>query len=221
MSLPTADPARQVERSHPGRPLDARRDADLRQAALELVAEIGYDKMTIDAVATRARAGKATVYRRWPSKAELVIDAFVNEALGAAELPDTGSLRGDLLALSSRLWNGPGPANRARVMAGLVSGLLTHPELRQAMDSISGPPYTLVLEIFGRAVGRGEIPAPLDVALIGSIIPSLCMFHLVTTGEPPTVAFLEAVIDDVVLPASRAAGGDAPTPQSRPRSRRV
>jgi AcrR family transcriptional regulator len=220
MSFSTADPPRQLERSHPGRPLDARRDSDLRQAALELVAEIGYDRMTIDAVATRAKAGKATVYRRWASKAELVIDAFVREALGTDDLPDTGSLRGDLLALSRRLWEAPGPSNRARVMAGLVSALLSHPELRQAMDSVSGPPHTLVLEIFGRAASRGEIPVASDLALIGSILPSVCMFHLVTTGEPPTAALLENVIDHVVLPAIRAGASAQPDTPSRRRARR-
>jgi AcrR family transcriptional regulator len=209
-----------MERSHPGRPLDARRDADLRRAALELVAEIGYDRMTIEAVAARAKAGKATVYRRWPSKAELVIDAFVNEALGAADLPDTGSLRGDLLALARRLWQAPGPTNRARVMAGLVSGLLSHPELRQAMESVSGPPHALALEIFGRAVRRGEIPAAPDLALVGTILPSVCMFHLVTTGEPPTVGLLEQVIDRVVLPAVHAGGRLASRTPSPRRSRR-
>jgi AcrR family transcriptional regulator len=212
------DPPHPEERTHPGRPLDARRDADLRQAALELVAEIGYDRMTIDAVAARARAGKATVYRRWPSKAELVIDAFVHETLGAGELPDTGSLRGDLLALSRRLWDCPGPANRVRVMAGLVSALLSHPELRQAMNSISGPPHAVVQKIFRRAVQRGEIPAPPDLALVGTILPSVCMFHLVTTGKPPSVAMLEHVIDGVVLPAIGA--GPAPARTRRPRPRK-
>lgn len=219
MTATTAHPSGPLDRAHHGgRPLDTRRDADLRRAALELVAEVGYDRVTIDAIATRARAGKATVYRRWSSKAELIIDAFVHEALGVDDLPDTGTLRGDLLALSRRLWEGPGPANRARVMAGLVSALLSHPELREAMDSISGTPQAVARELFSRAVARGEIAAPPDLALIGTVLPSVCVFHLVTTGEPPTAALLEDVIDRVVLPATRA-GASTPGRRRGPRSK--
>jgi AcrR family transcriptional regulator len=187
-----------------GRPLDAGRDAALRSAALELLAEIGYDRMTIDAVAARAKAGKATVYRRWPSKADLVIDAFVNEALGAADLPDTGSLRGDALALARRLWDDDAPVPRARVMVGLISALLAHPELRETLATISRPPQSVVEELYRRAVSRGEIPEPEDLDLIGLVIPSMCIFRLVTTGEPPTPEFLEKVIDTVLLPSLRA-----------------
>ncbi|HEV2368883.1 MAG TPA: TetR/AcrR family transcriptional regulator [Acidimicrobiales bacterium] len=196
----------EVEDDRPagGRPLDPARDTALRRAALELVAEVGYDRMTIDAVAARAKAGKATVYRRWPSKAELVIDAFVNEALGGADLPDTGSLRSDALALARRLWDDTAPIPRARVMAGLVSALLTQPELRETLATVAHPPQSVVEEIYRRAVSRGEIPQPVDMDLIGSVIPSMCMFRLVTTGEPPTPEFLERVIDTVLLPSLRA-----------------
>src|SRR5580700_3381924 len=81
-----------------GRRRDASRDDALRQATIELLAELGYDRLTIDAVAARARAGKATVYRRWANKAELVADALAQRHAAMA-VPDTGSVRGDFLAL--------------------------------------------------------------------------------------------------------------------------
>jgi AcrR family transcriptional regulator len=62
-------------RGRGGRSLDSSRDLALREAALALLAEVGYDRLTMDAVAARARAGKTTIYRRWPGKAELVVDA--------------------------------------------------------------------------------------------------------------------------------------------------
>src|SRR3954470_17199318 len=85
-----------------GRKRDHTRDPEILEAALDVLAETGYDGMTIDMVAARAKAGKATVYRRWSSKAELVIDAVAcmkRGDLDEANLPDTGTLRGDLVAL--------------------------------------------------------------------------------------------------------------------------
>src|SRR5271165_3463260 len=76
----------------------AAREQAILAAAAELVAEIGYERVTVDAIAARARASKATMYRKWPGKAELVADALRRQAEGqSAELPDTGSARGDLL----------------------------------------------------------------------------------------------------------------------------
>src|ERR1700730_6730586 len=81
------------------------RDPESLRAALDVLAETGYERMTMDAVAARARTGKATIYRRWASKAQLVVDAIASAGhMGVttqrASLPDTGSLRGDLLALA-------------------------------------------------------------------------------------------------------------------------
>lgn len=189
------------DRTHGGRPLDATRDEALRRAALELVAEIGYDRLTIDAVAARARAGKATVYRRWSSKAALVADAFVCDAFKGVEAPDTGSLRSDLLALSEHMWLRSGPVPRASVMAGMMSGLLASPELREAFHAVGRPPESVVSVVVGRAVERGEIPAPTDLETVGLVMPGMCMFHLVKTGAAPDRAFLETVIDRILLPA--------------------
>ncbi|MEJ1230234.1 MAG: helix-turn-helix domain-containing protein [Galbitalea sp.] len=78
-------------------PLDASRDSDILEAALDVLAEEGYDGMTIDMVAARAKAGKATLYRRWPSKTELVLDAVAcmkTANIDYADLPDTGHAAG-------------------------------------------------------------------------------------------------------------------------------
>src|SRR3954471_10098445 len=82
-----------------GRKRDHTRDPEILEAALDVLAECGYDGLTIDMVAARAKAGKATLYRRWPSKAELVIEAVACMKQGQSrveDLPDTGTLRGDL-----------------------------------------------------------------------------------------------------------------------------
>ena len=87
---------------HGGRYLDSSRDMILRDAALVLLAEVGYDRLTMDAVAARARAGKTTIYRRWPGKAELVVDSL-NCLKGVPDIPDTGSLQQDLRLLARTL----------------------------------------------------------------------------------------------------------------------
>src|ERR1700679_3413043 len=84
---------------HGGRPLDASRDDALRASALDLLATIGYDRLTIDKIAAHAGAGKATIYRRWSGKAELIVDALMCQKGALPAAPDTGSLRGDLTAL--------------------------------------------------------------------------------------------------------------------------
>ena len=183
-----------------GRPLDASRDEALRQAALELVAEIGYDRLTIEAVAARVKASKATVYRRWNSKAELVADAFACGAFADGEPPDTGDLRSDLLALAERIWLGGEPVPRSQVMAGMLSAILGDPDLREALKGVATPP-AVATTIVERAVARGEIPAPRDLDTILSVVPGVCMFRLMKTGAAPDRQFFESLLDEVILPA--------------------
>src|SRR5580700_5639700 len=115
--LPQADQVAEAEH-HGGRPLDASRDVALRDATLALLAEIGYDRLTIDAVAARAHSSKATIYRRWSGKAELVVDAL-HSLKGSPPTPDTGSLRGDLEAIAQGATSGDSRFD-AQVMIGLI-----------------------------------------------------------------------------------------------------
>src|SRR5918995_303472 len=78
--------------------VEGERETEILAATLEVLAEVGYDLLTMDAVATRAKASKATLYRRWRGKPELVVAAVMCHHSNAASVPDTGSLRGDLLA---------------------------------------------------------------------------------------------------------------------------
>jgi AcrR family transcriptional regulator len=181
--------------------MDATRDTELRRAALDLVAEIGYDRLTIDAVAARARAGKATVYRRWAGKADLVVDAFLEEMFGGLVTPDTGNLRDDLIDISAQIWLGHGAVPRAQVMAGLMSALLGNPDLRDLLVTGCIAPQSVFEAVVSRAAERGEIRRPADLSLIGTVIPSMYMFRIVTTGAGPDAEFVAAVVDQVVLPA--------------------
>jgi AcrR family transcriptional regulator len=188
----------------PGRKRDASRDGDLCQAALELLAEAGYDRLTVDAVAARAGAGKATVYRRWPSKAELVVDAM-GRMKGFPEEVDTGSLRGDLEVMTCQF--GGGDPFQTAVTAGLVSALVHDGDLRAAFaEQFIAPRKARLRGVFERAVARGEIPAQPDFELLTGVLPAMAFHRMITTGLTPDADFALAVIDRIVLPLAQHPG---------------
>jgi AcrR family transcriptional regulator len=182
-----------------GRHLDASRDDALRAAALKMLAEIGYDRLTVEGIAGCAGAGKATIYRRWSGKAELVVDALMCvKQLYAA--PDTGTLRGDLAELSSRTKNMDRQLD-TQVMIGLVSALPHDEELRGVFSERLVAPHLAVLStIFDRAVERGEIAPVENLETVVSIIPALVMYRLLVQGTVPDDCFFDSIIDGVILP---------------------
>lgn len=187
-----------------GRKRDHSRDPEILQATLDVLAETGYDGMTIDMVAARARAGKATLYRRWPSKAELVIDAVACMKQGAfdpASLPDTGTLRGDLVAMMKppTLQDSE---RKLHIMAGIVSMLSRSPELADAaQEALVAPRRRANRLLMERAIARGEIPADSDIDLIASIGTAMVASRVLMERKPVTREFLLSIIDGIVLPA--------------------
>ena len=115
--------------------MDPARDAAILAAALEGLTERGYDRLTMDDIAARAHAGKDTLYRRWASKAELVVDAMAahRAAVAPAEVPDTGSLAGDFHAMISTVPRFS--ESGLRIFAGLVTAASRDPELATAVDA--------------------------------------------------------------------------------------
>jgi AcrR family transcriptional regulator len=187
-----------------GRPLDKSRDVAILEATLELLGEHGYDRLTMDGVAARAQAGKATVYRRWGSKAALVIDAVASLHCGT-DVADTGSLAGDLWAMAHDNQDPSYEGLRARVMAGLVSAMHYDPELKAGFDAeFVAPRVEQMRRIFTRAVARGEVPPGRDLDPLMTLMPALFSFRLVVNGQPVDDAFLRQVIDQIVVPLATA-----------------
>jgi AcrR family transcriptional regulator len=186
-----------------GRQLDASRDAALRRATLELLAEIGYDRLSIDAVAARARASKMTIYRRWSGKADLVADAL--SSLGRpAGVPDTGSLRGDLEALAASS-KSPDIRFDAQLVLGLVTALARDPDLRQVVrEQLLARGGVRLRQVFERAVARGEVPPGRNIDLLITVFPALAIHHLLLTGELPDANFTAQVINELILPLAAA-----------------
>ena len=202
--MTTAPEQTAIETPRLGRKRDLSRDPEILEAALDVLAETGFERMTIDEVATRARAGKATLYRRWPSKAELVIDAVACMKRGAYDLsalPDTGTLRGDLIAMIKE----PSIADAQRkmqVMAGIVSMLSKSPELADvAEEALVAPRRAANRVLIERAIARGEVSADVDIDLIASVGSAMVAQRLLVERKPVTRGFLVSIVDAIVLPA--------------------
>jgi AcrR family transcriptional regulator len=190
-------------RGRGGRSLDSSRDLVLREAALALLAEVGYDRLTVDAVAARARAAKTTIYRRWPGKAELVVDALTS-LKGAPEIPDTGSLRQDLRALAESITSAESRFG-AQVTIGMVSALARDAELRRVFgEKFIAPRMAGFRTVFERAVARGEMPAGHDLDLLARLFPALGLQQIVTSGELPGTRLACQIMDEVVYPLATA-----------------
>jgi AcrR family transcriptional regulator len=166
---------------------------------MTLIAEVGYDRVTVDALAARAGVSKPTIYRRWPGgKPEIVADAIRAKRADGAALPDTGSLRGDLLAMLGAI---RGTVDEdTHVAGGLISQLRSSPELaelfREEVIADERRRYDVLL---GRAAGRGEIVlpvTPLFADIAGSVIFTRCLI----ADEPLDEPFLLELVDHVLLP---------------------
>jgi AcrR family transcriptional regulator len=185
---------------HRGRPRDPQRRQAILEAAMALTAEVGYDRMTIDAIAARAGVSKPTLYRHWPhGKPELIADAIRERRGDAGETPDTGSLRGDLLAVVA-IQTGHLHQD-IHLACGLLMQLRASDELSAVMQehviAEERARFTTVLE---RAAARGELPG-IDVSPLFADIAGAIVFARVTiTGEPVEGAFAEELVDRVLLP---------------------
>jgi AcrR family transcriptional regulator len=183
-----------------GRKRDQTADTRIIEAAIDTLAEVGFDSMTMDMVAARAKAGKATLYRRWPSKAELVRDAVIwmsRSSVDLERLPDTGSLRGDLLALLKPYSKDFGE-RKLRVLAGLGSFFSDHRKLAEEATAGIFEPWTAVNRtLMLRAAERGEIPPNADIEM-GTL----------TLNQRFDKAFYTTLLDNILLPALRNPAGN-------------
>jgi AcrR family transcriptional regulator len=202
-----------------GRPLDPSRDAAILQVALEGLAEHGYDRLTMDEIAARAHAGKGTLYRRWPSKAALVVDAVVAWRAARAPLdpPDTGSLQGDAEAMVAGMQEFDASEQAMLgVLLGLVTAASRDGELAAALNAnLLEIPRRALRQIFDRAVQRGEIPPGRDLSLVPDMLISLNLLRIIT-GQPIDRAFVRRVLTDVVLPLALGRDEGSPSQEASP-----
>jgi AcrR family transcriptional regulator len=190
----------------PGRPLSVELSEQLLAVAVDILAEDGWSRLNSDRIAARARAGKAGIYRRWPS-----MPVMVREAVSRFDLvpvpEDTGSLRGDLLALLER-WTRP-LDREERATASLVGAARFDDDLRAALDAAIGRPLTAaVTELGRRALQREELSDPTRLLLLGSVLEAFWWQRFAAAGDGAMdLDQVERIVDDVILPAAGLPAG--------------
>ncbi|MDP9461603.1 MAG: TetR/AcrR family transcriptional regulator [Actinomycetota bacterium] len=189
--------------SRGGRPRDPSRDGVIRAAILRLLAEVGYGALTMDAVASEAGVGKATIYRRWRTKQDLVVDTISDLNRAEAAPPDTGSLEGDLRQmLRSLVTVITGPTGAATLS--LLSTVPHQPALAEAFRN--GPLAVWrqsFEEIWSRAEQRGEVQPDVAGSVVAETTSALLVQRWLLTGRPIDEAYADEVLDTVVLPLIR------------------
>jgi len=179
-----------------GRPRSPAVDRALIAATLAILAEEGYARLSMAGVAKRAGVSGTTLYRRWPSKEDLVGAALASLA-PSLSCPDTGTLAGDLTALLTDM-GGALRSDSGALLVGVISETLRNPDLgRLARDRLCAPGTSLMATIMARAAARGEIP-PQDADLARNLVAGAALHRHLIDGRPPTPAFIADLVPMIV-----------------------
>jgi AcrR family transcriptional regulator len=189
-----------------------RRRDEIFTACLDLLAAQGYDLLTIEGVAQRSGVNKTTIYRWWPSKSELLRDALLHSGTLAFELPDTGSLSGDLTALAARVRDLLADEHRRAVVEAALVGAVRHPAMRELATSFLEDRLGRHQPLFTRAVQRGELPADFDPALLVDALTGALWIRILVRRRPVAEDF-SAQLVRVLLDGVRAMGDGAARPR--------
>lgn len=188
------------------------REQEILDATLVVLGEVGYDRLTMDAVATRAKASKATLYRRWNNKVSLVIEAL-HSTKDTPELPDTGSLRGDLMGVFCGMGGLVDP-NTVSTFASVLTAISRDAAFADAFRrEVIGPKIALSQRIWERAVARGEVRGDIDITLFEPALAGIVLHRVFIMGEQPDADLITRVIDQIILPAATRAPATTQTTQ--------
>lgn len=174
------------------------RERELLAVTFRLLRQHGYDGLTVDEIAAEAHASKATVYRSWPTKAELVLAAFTEGIEQDADPPDTGTLRGDLVAMGDMVCSHA--REHATTMRAVLSELSRIPALHTAMQRFLGGRRSMFWDVLQRAAERGEITQAATTAELWDLLPGYLVYRAVVEDRPATRKTVRTLVDDVILP---------------------
>lgn len=195
MSGHTAQPGAEHAHKRRGRPRDPSTDEHIVAAAAELMLSRGFDKMTVDDVATRAGVGKATVYRRWPSKDDLAVAAMEQVYGVDVPEPDTGSVEGDLRqSYRDVLTSVSSPAGRDLLRASITESLRDE-RIADLYRDASQRREARTRRTLERAVTRGEVRPDADLDVLAQWLDGLLAFRVVTQRPLPTVEDTDTLVD--------------------------
>jgi AcrR family transcriptional regulator len=159
---------------------------------------VGYDAVTMDAIAARAKVGKATVYRRWSSKETLAVEA-IGRIMSAMPIPDTGSVRGDLLRLMRSALAMYGDPATAKLLSGLVVAMARSAPIGRAVRSGFVATWRhAVGRAMERGVARGELPETLDLDIANELLSGPLFHRFLITGGRVDERFTRTVVDSTL-----------------------
>jgi AcrR family transcriptional regulator len=181
-----------------GRPRDPRADQAILKATTELLGEVGYARLTIEAIAARAQVGKTTIYRRWKSKGLLVVD-LIASIVDLGPTPDTGDTRADLLAFMRAVVNSLRDPLVGQSIPGLANDLPADDELASAFrELIIGPKLERVTAIMARAIRRRDVPEDVDCVLVTDMLLGPILWRSMLTEQSLNDEALGQIIDPVL-----------------------
>jgi AcrR family transcriptional regulator len=183
----------------------------LRKALIEELAAVGYGRLSIEAVARRAGVGKTAVYRRWDSKLEMVLEIVGDVALQSLPLPDTGSLRGDVEVLLRVVARALGHPLASQIIPDLLAEAARNPQLGETLSrALLSNQRTVVTELIGRAVARGELPTSVDPDVAVDIVLGPLYWRMAIARTPQPKDYLTHLASS----AAAALGAAAVAPAS-------
>jgi AcrR family transcriptional regulator len=180
-----------------GRPRDARVEGAVIDAARSLLAEKGFAGTTIEAIASRAGVGKATIYRRWPTREALLV-AVTAVDLPPIEMPDSGDLRADLVHLFTQLSHQISSSGPASYMGDLISESTRNPAMRADFQRLVNARRALCAEVIDRAKQRGVVRKTVDPDLVLDLIGGAIVYRKLFRDEHTDAKVIQAAIDAVL-----------------------
>ncbi|MFC9894476.1 TetR/AcrR family transcriptional regulator [Nocardia sp. NPDC127579] len=178
-----------------------RRAQDIFAATLNLLAVQGYSGLTMESVAARSGVNKTTLYRWWPSKDALLAAALADADLLSFDIPDTGTLRGDLREIAAGIHRLLTDTATAPIAGAVLAAAPARPELTAIGRAFFAGRLERERPLFERAVQRGELPPSADPAAIMDALAGAIWFRTLLRGEPATPGYLDTVVD-LVLPGT-------------------
>lgn len=178
-------------------------DAAIRAAALRLLAEHGPEAVTMESVAVAAHTSKPVLYRRWPDRRALLRDTLLGIATTSIPSPDTGSFRGDMLAVL-RGWAALFTGDSAQPMRSVALAVAVDPELAATFRTdVLGMRKDQMTAILARAIERGEVRADVPVDLVRELGQSVLWHRLLISGDAIDDDVVTRLVDEVLIPVTR------------------
>ena len=187
-----------AEAARAGRPRSVEADAAILDAAVELFCELGFDALSMEGVAAKAGVGKTTIYRRYPTKIDLVMAASAHMSKGMVPTQETGDLRTDLLAVARSYHRMLTETPVGRAIPMMIVAKCHDPELARAHDSFVAGRRAVTIGVIRRAMERGELPAGTDPELLNDRLTGPILLRVLVTGQRVTTRYLEQLVDSLL-----------------------